>query len=497
MLPLLIIHFPWILATALFVLFAVLAFRRARRGLHPSRVLSLATLGLVVTAASQDLGFYLAMGMWIALRSASHASWDVLIKGLRSIPTLPAPGYFVLPAWVAWVLAAALLGMRIALRGRHPGAHGAWIDRVAQRPAGPLAWFELTSGLAALLLFWRFVDWTGSMVLDEWQAIFEGRSWLEFRAETAPQPLVAVSALRVSRLELAPSHAGDTLYALALDQDGRLWEWHLFGGSLGAPDSITPIEGPGPVLAFHFWGGTPCFFGEDRQLECAPVTPERKRMTLPVWSGKTLRSFAATRASVVPSRLCAVAEDGEGRCWDDRDRPATVFGAGLATVDPDFRSAGCAVQNDGSVYCRRAGAAGNARERVEGVEGAVSLSANEREACAVSQDGSLRCWGGDGACAVDDGRGAGAWKSTPLLSGLSVDAVAVGPSHTCALAAGKVLCWGDNTWGELCDGSTRRHEKPETIRGLSDAVSLAVGFRRTCIVRAGGGVMCCGITRRY
>jgi hypothetical protein len=493
------LQLPRILAAAVLALFALLALRRARRGLHPSRVLGLSAIGLLVAAASGGLGFYLAMWAWIwsqSLRPRSPASWLDFRDGLRAIPHLPV-GVLWICAWIAWSLAAASLGVALAHRHRLRGFRGAGAAWVAQRWAGRSAWIEIAAGFAGLLLFWRIEGWAQTIVLGEWQKIHEGRSWLEFRAQTTPRPVLASGQLRVRRIELA-STWDPSSRALATDREGRLWEASLFGDE----DTVAPLDAPVPVRAFHLWAGTPCYFGEERQLQCAWLTRDGRRSPAPLWPGTKVRSFATSRSDP-PGRLCAVAEDGEGRCWDSAERPPAAFGSGLRDIDPEFRGEGCAVRVDGSVQCRPPCAPGDERERVSGVERAVSLSANASEACAISEGGTLRCWGNSFTRLGDDGESARRWTSKQILAERHVDQVAMDDTHTCVLSSGEVSCWGDNTWGELCDGTTRSRWWPEAVREreegarVSDAVSVAVAPRRTCIVRVGGEVACCGIARRY
>ncbi|MDY0003086.1 MAG: hypothetical protein RBU30_17435 [Polyangia bacterium] len=71
--------------------------------------------------------------------------------------------------------------------------------------------------------------------------------------------------------------------------------------------------------------------------------------------------------------------------------------------------------------------------------------------------------------------------------------VATGGEHSCALlGSGTVRCWGDNTYGQLGDGSYTASTSPRTVVGLSNAVDLACGSYHTCAVRADKTVVCWG-----
>lgn len=79
----------------------------------------------------------------------------------------------------------------------------------------------------------------------------------------------------------------------------------------------------------------------------------------------------------------------------------------------------------------------------------------------------------------------------------SIVAVAAGQTHTCAVrSSGAVLCWGNNDYGQLGDGSTTSSRSPVTVGGLTDAVDVAVGSRHSCVLRSTGSVACWGTNAR-
>jgi alpha-tubulin suppressor-like RCC1 family protein len=75
-----------------------------------------------------------------------------------------------------------------------------------------------------------------------------------------------------------------------------------------------------------------------------------------------------------------------------------------------------------------------------------------------------------------------------------VVAISAGQYHTCAvIAGGGVKCWGDNTYGELGDGTTTNSATPVDVVGLTNpAVTVAVGQYFTCALTELGGVQCWG-----
>lgn len=77
--------------------------------------------------------------------------------------------------------------------------------------------------------------------------------------------------------------------------------------------------------------------------------------------------------------------------------------------------------------------------------------------------------------------------ATPAYS-----SVAAGEVHSCAVTAGTIRCWGDNSFGQLGDGTTKPSAMPKLVPGLTDATAVAVGVASTCALRAGGTVVCWG-----
>ena len=118
--------------------------------------------------------------------------------------------------------------------------------------------------------------------------------------------------------------------------------------------------------------------------------------------------------------------------------------------------------------------------------------------CARLPDGTVRCWGENGAGQVGDGLPFDGGRPDALkpqrVAGID-DAVAIasGLSHTCIVhRPGTVSCWGSNFFGQLGDGTEQRSSKPVKVVGLSDATALAGGTSFTCALRSDRTVACWG-----
>lgn len=153
---------------------------------------------------------------------------------------------------------------------------------------------------------------------------------------------------------------------------------------------------------------------------------------------------------------------------------------------------------------------------------AIAVGGNH--ACALPGDGTVRCWGYDYAGQLGNGSTANGPISTPVtvvagpgstspLSGVS--AITAGFEHTCALLRdGSVKCWGSNGAmppagpgpplpprgsGQLGDGTTTDRSAPVTViagpgstSALSGVTAIAAGDLYTCALLGDGTVKCWG-----
>ena len=133
----------------------------------------------------------------------------------------------------------------------------------------------------------------------------------------------------------------------------------------------------------------------------------------------------------------------------------------------------------------------------------VFLDENKSTVCAVIADGNVMCWGNNhkgklGDQTEDDSSIPVSVidfsDPTELLSG--VVEVGVGMYHVCAvIEGGGIKCWGDNSQGQLGDGTLDDRNYPSDVLGLPAglaAISVSAGAYHSCALMEDGEVWCWG-----
>lgn len=327
---------------------------------------------------------------------------------------------------------------------------------------------------------------------------------------------------------------GETACARSLGGTSSCWGSTELG-SLGL-DSTASLAAPTPLI-------TPltrvapgrqhaCGIDKSDMVRCSGLggngqlglgtTASASAFALIASTGKPWAGLVWSKVASSENASCAIATSGALYCWG-----ANCYGqvdasltsnsvTSLTKVAPALSdswsalAAGqnhhCATRTDGSLRCwgrNIDGQIGNGKAEDgsctiktapfdHGLGWSGNLAAGVNHSCAIRNDGSLWCWGGNQSGQLGDNTTVA--KLAPVQIGVATDwaRVAAGNRTTCATkTSGALYCWGTNGVGQLGVGDLGQRQLPALV--LDSAVAdVAVGFTHTCAVKTDGTLWCWG-----
>ena len=141
----------------------------------------------------------------------------------------------------------------------------------------------------------------------------------------------------------------------------------------------------------------------------------------------------------------------------------------------------CALRTSGRVACWGLGTSGqlgngapvSSRVPIDipqpFLDSVVAISAGGDGACALRADGRVSCWGFVGLGRLGE----------VVLTGAS--AISVGNRFACALVSGTIRCWGEGSSGQLGNGASLSvGASPVSVAGITKALYVSAGDRHAC-----------------
>ena len=289
----------------------------------------------------------------------------------------------------------------------------------------------------------------------------------------------AVDVVGLSSGVIAISAGGFHTCALTSGGGVKCWgaNWHGEVGDGSTDYRYTPADvvglGSGVIaIAAGKWhtcallggGGMKCW-GYNVQGELGNGTTGMIQTT-PVDVTNLTSGVTAIAAGAM--HTCALVSGGGMKCWGDNSEGQLGDGTTIQRLTPVSVSG---LQN-----------------------GVASFTLGTYHTCALTSSGCAKCWGDTWTAQLGDG------TTTPRLTpvdvpGLTsgVTALEAGDSHTCAIVGGRASCWGSNGFGQIGDGTTAVHLAPTDVSGLTSGVSMiTTGWLHACALTSAGGVMCWG-----
>lgn len=199
----------------------------------------------------------------------------------------------------------------------------------------------------------------------------------------------------------------------------------------------------------------------------------------------SLFGVAAIRAGT--NHTCALLEDSTVWCWGDNHYGQLGDGTELNSALPVHV---CAATGGAGVPCAP-------------LTDVAAIEAGGHHNCALMDDSTVRCWGNNSSGQLGDGTNGDRLIPTVVCQGMAatgvaggggtcsqlsgVSSVTTGGSHTCAVKSdGSLFCWGENSSGQVGDGTSFDRSAPVAVCQVPPEASAA-GGADCCTSTVGGG----------
>jgi len=133
--------------------------------------------------------------------------------------------------------------------------------------------------------------------------------------------------------------------------------------------------------------------------------------------------------------------------------------------------------------------------QAQSIDTYTKVSAGATSTCALTQAGKVRCWGNNSSGQLGNGTTTNSSLPIELTAlGSGNKDIAVGGTAACVVThEDTVKCWGNNAYGQLGNGSTASSTTPVSVCAyvdcaqgelFSDAVAISAGYSHFCAMHA-------------
>jgi hypothetical protein len=289
-------------------------------------------------------------------------------------------------------------------------------------------------------------------------------------------------------------------HTCGIREDGKVLCWGLNGaGQIGDGTTVhkltpTLIAGDYTYTAISTGSYHTCGIREDGKVLCwgdnhagqiGDGTSGTNRLVPTLIAGDD--TYTAISAGY--QHTCGMrASDGKVLCWGLNDAGALGDGTRVDHLTPTLIagddtytaiSAGalhtCGIREDGKVLCwgyNNYGELGDGNRfarltptLIAGDDTYTAIRAGSEHVCGIREDGKVLCWGYNSNGQIgDDTSGTDRLVPTPIAGDDTYTAISAGGHHTCAIREDdKALCWGQNDYSQLGDGTTTDRYVPTLV----------------------------------
>jgi alpha-tubulin suppressor-like RCC1 family protein len=243
--------------------------------------------------------------------------------------------------------------------------------------------------------------------------------------------------------------------------DGSIFTRAYASGILGAQASSTIAVGADHACGINTNGAAFCW-GLNTSGQLGDGSNTTRLSTVAVSGGLKFQQIAAHG-----NHTCAIATTNVTYCWGENVNGGLGDGTKVNRNTPTAVSGGRVFQ---------------------------SLALGSLHSCGLTSDGTAYCWGGNASGQLGDGTTAERLTPTAVTGGLGFSSLASNGLHTCGLASPGLLawCWGDNSNGQVGDGTKVNRPSPVAVSDGRSYVQIAAGGLHTCALAPGGQVFCWG-----